>query len=644
MKAILDYLLTYPRIPTFARQNFAIQFIQADKVLLVLILMHWFAATFIFSISYDTYVYGFIGGGLITITLFLAYRFFAGTQVMRALMAIGLMLFSLIFIQQHLGRIEMHFHVFIALAILSLYKDPVPVFVAAITTIVHHFVFNFLQQYEVTLFGMPVMVFNYGCGIDIVLLHGVFVLVEALVIGYIIRLQIEYGIALNRSENEIAELNQELSHTSMHDTLTGLPNRHNLHSQMNLMVANANRYNQKFAVAFLDLDHFKNINDTLGHNVGDQLLKTVAKKLTSILRENDIVSRIGGDEFIMVINDIKSPFALEQVVKKILDSFREEWLIAGHMLRLSTSIGAAIYPDDSKEINELMKFADIAMYKAKNEGRDRFSFFTSDLNRQVKTEVEIANDMHRALEEGEFQLYYQPKVEIESGNIIGAEALIRWRHHERGMIFPNLFIPIAENTGFILSLGEWVIHETAAMIRRLQNAGYNDIHVSCNVSTRQFQNLQLYSEIEEAIRIHDIDPKLFAIEITESVMMQYLDITLELLTRIKKLGIHVCMDDFGTGYSSLSYLRQFPIDSLKIDKKFVDDINEQGDNEQILINTIIAMGESLHLNVIAEGAETAYQVNYLQKHGCQYYQGYYYSKPIPEEDFFVLLEKSETID
>lgn len=643
MNSIYENLFRLPTVPAFAQKNFREHFLQADKVMLVMIALQWFIATFITSISYDTYLYGFVGGGMITLILVFAYRFFKGTQVMRALVGIGMMLFSLIYIQQHLGRIEMHFHVFIALAILSIYKDIVPVFVAAATTIVHHLIFNYLQLYEVSLFNMPVMVFNYGCGMDIVLLHAIFVIAEALVIGYIIKLQIEYGVEQNRSENQILGLNQELSFTSMHDSLTGLPNRYNLYSQLKLMVANANRYERKFAVLFLDLDHFKNINDTLGHNVGDALLKSVSHKLKSMIRENDIVARIGGDEFIIVLNDFNDSGSLEQVIVKILDAFRQEWIIKNHFLRLSTSIGVSVYPNDSKEINELMKFADIAMYKAKSEGRDQFSFFTSTLNAQVHEDVQIANDMHRALEEREFELYYQPKIHIPSGKIIGAEALIRWNHHLKGMIYPGSFITIAENTGFILKLGTWIIDETVAMLRRMQNAGYNDVHVSCNVSTRQFQNLHLFSDIENAIQTNQIDPSQLAIEITESVMMEYLDVTLEVLKKMKGLGIHICMDDFGTGYSSLSYLRQFPINSLKIDKSFVDDIAENENNDHILLNTIIAMGQTLNLNVIAEGVEEKYQMEYLKERGCGYYQGYYFSKPVPEAVFFALLEKNRSI-
>jgi len=409
------------------------------------------------------------------------------------------------------------------------------------------------------------------------------------------------------------------------------------------MAANANRYDCKFAVLFLDLDHFKNINDTLGHNVGDALLKAVARKLKSIIRENDVVARIGGDEFIILLNDFSDTGAIEPVISKILDMFHKEWNIQKHFLRLSTSIGVAIYPDDSKEINELMKFADIAMYKAKTEGRDQFSFFTATLNAKVHQEVDLANDMHRAFNNHEFELYYQPKIHIQSGKIIGAEALIRWNHYEKGLIPPDHFIHVAENTGFILKLGKWVVDETVEAIKRLQNEGYHDVHVSCNVSTRQFQNINLYSDIENAILSSRINPTLLAIEITESVMLEYLEVTLEVLKKMKNLGIHICIDDFGTGYSSLSYLRHFPIDSLKIDKSFVDDIRHNSDNEHILLNTIIAMGQTLNLNVVAEGVEERYQMEYLRDRGCEFYQGYYFSKPVPEKFFFELLQKNHAM-
>ena len=637
---LFERLITFPKIPKFANEKFNTHFIQADQVMLVLLVLHWVVATFVTSLSYDTYWYGFISGGMITLPLLALYPSFKGTQTMRALIAVGLMLFSLVFIQQHLGRIEMHFHIFIAMGILTLYKDVVPIFVAAGTTLLHHLIFNYLQMYEIALFDMPVMVFNYGCGLDIVILHALFVLIEAVLLGYIIKLHIEYSVELNRSEKQISGLNEELSYTSLHDALTGLPNRYYLHSQLNFIVSNARRYHRPFAVLFLDLDHFKNVNDTLGHSVGDALLVDVAQKLMAIVRHNNLVARIGGDEFIVIVNDFDDHASLEEIIMEILTLFHHEWVIENHFLRLSTSIGVALYPDDSEDVDELMKFADIAMYKAKSEGRDRFSFFTSSLNQKIHKEVDIANDMYRGLSGGEFLLYYQPKVDVATGRVMGAEALIRWNHPIKGLISPDDFIHIAENTGFILKLGKWIIEETMRMIRRLMDRGYEDIQIACNVSTRQFQSLLLYEELKVLIDAYGINPQLFSIEITESVMMNHLEKTLEMLKNIQALGIPICIDDFGTGYSSLSYLQKLPISTLKIDKSFVDDIQVNGDNRHILVNTIIAMAKALDLHIIAEGVEDVYQMEYLKARGCDTIQGYYFSKPLCEEDFLEMLTKN----
>ncbi|MBN2894783.1 MAG: EAL domain-containing protein [Campylobacterales bacterium] len=635
--------LMLPSIPEYAQKSFNESYLRADRVILVLMLLQWLTATLITSLAYDTYGYGFVAGGLITLTLFGAYRLFAGTKMMRVLAGIAMMLFSLVFIQQHLGRIEMHFHVFIALAILSLYKELAPLLAAAATTIIHHVLFNYLQLYEVSLFGMPVMIFNYGCGFDIVVLHAIFVLVETAVIGYIIRLQMEYAIELNRSEKKILGLNEVLSHSATHDTLTGLPNRDYLHAKLDWTLSHAKRYRQKFALLFLDLDHFKNINDTLGHDVGDALLIQVASRLQALIRENDIVARIGGDEFIIVITDLHGIQTLEAVMQKILEAFRQEWRVEVHSLRLSISIGSAIYPDDARNLGELMKFADIAMYRAKAQGRDQFCFFTTSLNAQIHHEMEIANTMHKAMEDREFVLHFQPKVALRSGVIIGGEALIRWNHPQRGVIYPGEFIRIAENTGFILILGAWVIDETVAALGRLAALGYEDIHISCNISMRQFRHKHLVVQIEEALKRYRVRPQTLAIEITESVMMEQMEVTLELLRRIKSSGVHVCMDDFGTGYSSLSYLRQLPIDSLKIDKSFVDDIKETGDNSRLLLNTILVMGRTLGLHVVAEGVEREAQRAYLEAMECDYYQGFLCSRAVAESEFTALLAANRSI-
>ncbi|EDZ62640.1 diguanylate cyclase/phosphodiesterase (GGDEF & EAL domains) [Sulfurimonas gotlandica GD1] len=639
MNTVMNYIFTYPRIPFFAKGSFKLLNIQADKVMIGLLVLQWFIATFITSILYDTYYYGFFGGALIVIPILILYPFLKGDNFYRYFIAIALMLFSVIFIQQYLGRIEMHFHVFITMAILTLYKDIFPLLAAALTTTIHHIVFNYLQLYEVSLFDMPVMVFNYGCGFDIVLLHAIFVVSEFLVLGYLIRLQREHNIDLNIARNKVFELNKELKHTSLHDSLTGLPNRLYLNEQIEKVKHYADENSKKFAIIFLDLDHFKNINDTLGHDIGDALLQTVANILRNGVNKNDLITRIGGDEFIIVISDFDSDDELLPIITNLLREFRKELLIKGYSLRLSASIGISIFPDDSSSIRELMKYADIAMYNAKADGRDNFSFFTQSLNTKIHNEVDIINDMQRAFYDNEFKLYYQPKVDAKSKKIVGAEALLRWIHHEKGLIGPDVFIPISESTGFMLSLGKFVIQESSLAIRRFSDLGYNGLKVSINISTRQFQNTDLYQDLKEELSKNDVDPKQLGIEITESIMMQHIKKTLTTLQEIKNLGVSIYIDDFGTGYSSLSYLKKFPIDTLKIDKSFVDDISEVGNNDEILLNTILAMGKSLGLDVVAEGVEHEYQYSYLKEHGCEIIQGYYFAKPMPEEEFIKLLHE-----
>ncbi|MDD5400867.1 MAG: EAL domain-containing protein [Sulfurimonas sp.] len=638
---IVNYIFAYPKIPSYAEISFKLFHIESDRVMLLLLTLQWAVATFITSIKYDTYYYGFFSGALIVLPLLYLYKYLKGERYYRYFIAVAMMLFSVIFIQQYLGRIEMHFHVFIGMAILTLYKDVVPLVIAAATTITHHLLFNYLQLYEVSLFDMPVMVFNYGCGFDIVILHAVFVIIELFVLGYMVRLQIEHTININSSQNQVNELNKELEYISLHDTLTDLPNRLNLNQKIKTVMLNAEKESKKFAIIFLDLDHFKNVNDTLGHDIGDALLQTVANILKNSVSQDTLISRIGGDEFIMVVSDFNNQNELIPTINNLLNSFRKDLLIKGYSLRLSASIGVSIYPDDSQSIKDLMKYADIAMYKAKGDGRDNFSFFTQELNKKIHNEVDIVNDMQRAFYDNEFKLYYQPKIDVKSKKIIGAEALLRWQHKQKGLIGPNLFIPLAENTGFILNLGKFVIQNSTQAIKRFNSLGYKNLSISINVSTRQFQNTNLYQDLKESIDDNHIDPAQLGIEITESVMLKYVDNALMALNEIKKLGVSIHIDDFGTGYSSLSYLKKFPIDTLKIDKSFVDDIIDADESGRLLVNTILSMGKSLNLKTVAEGVETKEQYEFLRDNGCDTIQGYYFAKPMCEDDFIALLKEDK---
>jgi diguanylate cyclase len=639
LSKILNYVFTYPKIPDFAKASFKEVRLQSDKVMMALLIAQWALSTFVTSIAYGTYFYGFFSGGVIVLPILALYPYLKGDRFFRYFVAMAMMLFSVVFIQQYLGRIEMHFHIFIVMAILTLYKDIVVLIVAAATTLVHHVVFNYLQLYEISLFDMPVMIFNYGCGFDIVILHAVFVMGELLVLAYLVRLQIERFVDLNDTKEKVSTLNKDLERTSLRDNLTGLPNRLSLQRELSFIRSEAQKTNTKFATVFLDLDHFKNINDTLGHDIGDALLQTVALIIKNNLSKKDIVARIGGDEFILILSNLKDADETIPLIGALLRDLRKELIIKGYTLRLSASIGVAIYPDDATEIQDLMKYADLAMYKTKAEGRNNFNFFTQSQNTRIHTEVEMVNDMQRAFYDNEFKLYYQAKVDVKTRKIIGAEALMRWEHHKKGLISPVKFIPLAENTGFILNIGKLVIQESARAIGRFSALGFNDLKISINVSTRQFQNSNLLEDLREAIETNGISPNQLAIEITESVMMAYVDNSLSVLKKIKALGVAIYLDDFGTGYSSLSYLKKFPIDTLKIDKSFVDDISDdEAKNNSLLVNAILSMGQSLGIKTIAEGVENSAQFNFLKSKDCDVIQGYYFSRPIPEAEFAKLLQ------
>jgi diguanylate cyclase (GGDEF)-like protein/PAS domain S-box-containing protein len=439
------------------------------------------------------------------------------------------------------------------------------------------------------------------------------------------------------------KIEQEISHLAKHDPLTGLANRFYLEDQLKDLIYNAQRQKSRFALLFLDLDHFKYINDTLGHDIGDKLLQEVANRIKPNIRHADIFARIGGDEFVIVITDIDDDY-LTIIVNKIIGLMRKTWHIDTHELKVSTSIGIALYPRDATSMLELMKKADIAMYKSKESGRDNFNFFTDELNVKIHKEMQLEQEMSSALLKNQFVLYYQPKQKLFDNNLIGAEALIRWEHPKLGLIYPDSFISLAESTGFIVKLGRWVIKEACCAIARFNKYDVkHKLHVSVNVSTRQLQNDDVYEVIKEALIENNISASQLFIEITESLMIQNSKTIIKILENIASLGVHICMDDFGTGYSSLSYLNKLPISSLKIDKSFVNDIPRNG-NDKIILNTIIAMGKALQINIIAEGVEEEYQRQYLLKSGCLYYQGYLFSKPVAEENYINILKGRKKVE
>jgi len=441
-----------------------------------------------------------------------------------------------------------------------------------------------------------------------------------------------------KSASKLAQSEARFRALAQHDTLTGISNRFALENELHRLISRYRRKNKKFALLFLDLDHFKKINDSYGHDFGDKLLQEVVARIAPKLRAEDIFARIAGDEFVIVFTDI-SENSLSVMIEKILIQFRELWSIENHQLRVSTSIGVALFPKDGSDEVELMKNADIAMYKAKEMGRDKFSFFTDELNAKVLLDIQLEEDMFDALDKGEFELHYQPKVDIRDNRIIGAEALIRWNHPEYGLLSPDKFIPLAEGNGFIIKLGEWVIREGCNALKRMNNSEKSITHhISVNVSLKQLQSSELYDVIKSALS--KMDHSQLILEITESIMADDVDFAIHMLKKIQKLGVKISMDDFGTGYSSLSYLHKLPIDTIKIDKLFVDEIPRDLSDNKILLDTVIAMAKTLDMCVIAEGVEYGYQRDYLKARECFFYQGYLFSKPIPEDEYISLLKTS----
>lgn len=430
-----------------------------------------------------------------------------------------------------------------------------------------------------------------------------------------------------------------LEYQATHDLLTGLPNRNMLNDRLQQCINFANRYKNKMAVAFLDLDQFKLINDSMGHEVGDQLLLIMAERLSSCIREIDTVVRLGGDEFVILISNIDNLNSLTTSIKRILTSVAEPCVINKLDYTVTCSIGISIYPEDGIKPSTLLKNADSAMYKAKKSGRNNYQVFTQELNEALTERVMIEYKLRLALERDEFHLYYQPKLDFSTGLICGAEALIRWKPSNEELIEPNRFIQIAEETGLIEKLGEWVITTACKKAKELkEKLGYS-LPIAVNVSPRQFRQANLAQTIKKILDTTQLDPDCLELEITESTLIDDAAKFIETLHSLKMIGVKLAIDDFGTGYSSLAYLKDFPIDRLKIDRAFVSSLEKDPNNEAIL-KAIVVVGQSLKKKVVAEGIETKYQYEYLKSIGCDELQGYYFKKPLPEKEFESLVINS----
>ena len=424
----------------------------------------------------------------------------------------------------------------------------------------------------------------------------------------------------------------KMAHLAQHDFLTGLPNRVLLTERLSRAIGQAHRHKKRVALMFIDLDYFKHINDSLGHTVGDLLLQTVAERLKVCVRDTDTVCRQGGDEFVILLTEIEQTQDAAPVAEKILAVFAEPCLIAGNELHVTLSIGISIYPDDGQDSDAVMKNADTAMYHAKGHGRNNYQFFTSEMNTRAVRRMFIEGGLRRALRLGEFMLYYQPKIDLASGLMIGSEALIRWQDPEHGLVYPQQFVPIAEESGLIVPIGNWVLREACRQVCAWRDAGLVTVPVSVNISAVEFRHKNFLDGVATILRETGMLPELLELELTESILMQDAESSVAVLESLKAMGMRLAIDDFGTGYSSLSYLKRFPINTLKIDQSFVQDIDIEVDDAS-LVSAMIGMGKSLKQRVIAEGVETESQLAFLRTLECDEGQGFLFGHPLPAEQF-----------
>ncbi len=424
----------------------------------------------------------------------------------------------------------------------------------------------------------------------------------------------------------------KVSHLLQYDVLTELPNSTLLGDRLNQSLALSRRHDKQLAVMFLGLDRFKRINNALGHPAGDEMLKQVSRNLVATVRESDSVFRYGSDEFVAILADIRHPQQTKGIAEKLLNAIRAPLHIAGHDLSVTASLGISIYPDDGFDAIELIKKAETAMRNIKESGPNDFSFFIDEMNKRARDQQSIETGIRLALERNEFVLHYQPKLDLGSGMVVGAEALIRWQRPGHGLVYPSDFIAVAEDSGLIVPLSKWVLAEACRQACAWQARGLPNLCMSVNMSAIDFRQRDFVDGIEQILEQTGLEPSLLELEITEGVLMQNIETTVNSLNRLKALGVRLAIDDFGTGYSSLSYLQRFPIDVLKIDQSFIRGLSNDS-NDAALVSAIISLGRSLKLTIIAEGVETLEQLNFLRAHHCEEGQGYYFSKAVEADSF-----------
>ncbi|WP_044895302.1 putative bifunctional diguanylate cyclase/phosphodiesterase [Bacillus alveayuensis] len=429
---------------------------------------------------------------------------------------------------------------------------------------------------------------------------------------------------------------EQLKRLAHYDILTGVPNRYLFTKRLKSLIQTSRKYHQQFALLFLDLDRFKNINDTLGHHIGDLLLQKAAQRLKGILRKQDTIARIGGDEFVIILPNLKHIREAIHIAERIIESLKASFWLNGQEVYISTSIGISFYPYDGEDIETLVRNADRAMYEAKKSGRNHFELYHNELHINDKETLLLENALRKAIDCNELQLHYQPQMDTQTKQICGVEALLRWKHPKMGFVSPGKFIPIAEESGLIAPISDWVLRQACEDLKKL-HLDYPHLKMSINISSIYFQQADFMKKLQSVIEAANIHSRLLELELTESTIMPNAEQSIERLVKLKLLGLKIAIDDFGTGFSSLSYLHRFPIDILKIDQSFIKHVSSYQDDASI-VTAIIKMAHDLRLQVIAEGVETNKQFKFLQKQGCDYVQGYYVSKPLPLPELDELLK------
>jgi diguanylate cyclase (GGDEF)-like protein len=448
-----------------------------------------------------------------------------------------------------------------------------------------------------------------------------------------------YHRLLRAQERERAAQEERIRHQAYHDALTGLPNRASFTEHLDEAMRRAKRAGWPLALLFLDLDLFKRVNDSLGHDAGDRLLRVAAERIRRAVREADMLFRMGGDEFTVLLEDVRGPEEAAMVAGRVLEGIAEPLQLQHHEISVTASIGIALYPRDDVVGERLVKSADTAMYRAKELGRNRYAFFAPEMNERVETQMQIEAALRRALKNEEFILHFQPRVSAATGRATGAEALLRWKHPEWGLVEPARFVPLLEETGLIVPVGAWVLAEACRRAKAWEAAGLPPLRVSVNLSSRQFRSDALFEAVSEALRSSGLAPQLLEVELTESLLVENVDHAMGVMGKLKAIGTAISIDDFGTGYSSLGYLKRFPIDSLKIDKSFVRDI-ATSPKDAAIVKAISALARSLGMGLIAEGVEEPWQVEFLRARHCTEMQGYFFSRPLPAESLTEALSRA----